>query len=323
VSLLRPNGPAPTLMTVGVLFIMYRQRWRAVLEAAVAALAIVLVVNVGLARATGESFEGWGFYSSSMFIYDIGAVLHEDLAPPRVRSQAEPPPEVDPEEWVVHPSEKITPSERKTLAQFCDVDEWGRLYSPQLLLYWHTKHSHWERLDQPGKRSELAKVWRNIVLRNPWVSLRHHVSVARIGWLVDADGYRADIYARRARSAEIHMRVWNPVPRLTYTLARLVQATIDDTDFRCLTVHPALATYASLFFFALFGVQRRSIGALAVATPLVINWLATMAFCMAQDVRYFYASFLILPFALALPWTARSGLDPAPIRPVAGSGNRA
>jgi hypothetical protein len=315
VALLRPNGPAPALVTAVVLLACYPKTWRPLLAASAGAVSLMLFVNVGLARASHESFEGLGVYNASPFIYDIGAILHSDIGTHRKKpkkSHAHADDDDDDEDvelyWV---NEAVTPDERAALAQFDDATEWALLYQPQLYPYWHTKHDHWSRLDDPKKRDEFMRLWFALARRNPGTLLHHRMLTARIGWLMAADSYTASIYAHRVLPDRLGQVFEPPFPWLTRSVRHLLWATVDDGSLRPFIAHPAFASYLAFLFFALTAVRRRSARFLAVAAPLASNWAATMAFCMAQDARYFYSAFVVLPFALGLPWTTARG-EPTP-----------
>jgi hypothetical protein len=322
VALLRPNGPAPAFVTVCALLGCYPKLWRSLLVASAGATFLVLFVNVGLARATHQSFDGMGVYNASPFIFDIGAVLHQDLEVRRVedhskhkKKKAKDSTRNDDEEEdkvvLVWQNERVTPEERAALAQFDDVVEWALLYENRYFPYWHTTRDHWRRLDDPAKRSELMRVWFALARRNPDVILHHRMQTARIGWLIANDDYRASIYALRVQPERLGRVIEPPFQWITRVVRSVLWVTVDNSRWQPFIAFPALATYVAFFFFALDAVRRRASRFLAVAAPLAANWAATMAFCMAQDARYFYAAFVVLPFALGLPWTA-VGDEPAP-----------
>lgn len=318
VALLRPNGPAPALVTAAVLLGCYPKAWRYLVGASAGALFLVLFVNVGLARASHESFEGSGVYNASPFIFDIGAILNADIEAHRIKKKhgkKSNDPKADDEEEIkfVWLNETVTPQERAVLAQFDDVMEWGLLYENRYFPYWHTRFDHWQRLDDPAKRSELMRMWYTLALRNPRIVLRHRVQTARIGWLIDADYYRASIYAHRVLPERLGKVIDPPFEWLTRLVRLVLGMTVDQEGLQPFIAYPALATYLAFFFFALDAIRRRSARFLAVAVPLAANWAATMAFCMAQDARYFYSAFVVLPFALGVLWTvARDGPETRP-----------
>jgi hypothetical protein len=306
VTLLRPNGPVPAFATALALLVSRSRRWPALLGAATLALTLIVGVQLGLTRATGETFDGWGFYSASPFIWDVGAVLSEEAAPLPpdgsftcedqipVRKGHKPPRR--------HGTRRVTADARTSLALFDDVNEWGRIYTAHTFPYWRTRCAHWARLDLPGERDRFMATWLSLAKRNPWTILQHRINAARIGWIVDSDNYRASVRAERAISPKGTV-IPSPWPALGRLADRVVRATLDNPRTHWLTAHPAPPTYVALLFLSLFAIRRRSPGSVAVLVPLASNWATTMAFCMAQDVRYFYAAFLIVPFAVALPWT--------------------
>jgi hypothetical protein len=320
VALLRPNGPAPALVTAAVLLACYPKQWRSLGVASGGALFVVLFVNVGLSRVSHQSFDGAGVYNASPFIYDIGAVLRADLeerhVPKKHRKKAKEAGDADEDIQLVWRNERVTPYERATLGQFDNVLEWALMYESRLYPYWHTMRDHWRLLDDPEKRSELMHVWFALALRNPGVILHHRIQTARVGWLIHADDYHTSIYGRRVLPERLGRVIEPPFDWVTWIARFVLWETIDNYRWQPVLANPALPTYLAFFFFALVAVRRRSSRFLAVATPLAANWAATMAFCMAQDVRYFYSAFVVLPFALGLPWTAARA-EPGP-RPESG-----
>jgi hypothetical protein len=305
VTLIRPNGPVPALVTASVLLGCYPRVRRPVLIASAGALLVILFVNVGLARATGETFDGAGVYEVSPFIYDIGAILRADLLVHRRAVSMKPgtgtgrgePPELG---WR---NRRVTQQERDVLARFDNVIEWAALYQPNHYPYWHTHLDHWKVLDDPAKRDELMRVWFALARRNPGIVFHHRIATARIGWQIDADDYNATVFAFAPQADRLGYAVDPPSPSLTTSIEGLL-AKVLDPHLTPFIAYPALVTYSTLLLFGFEAVRRRSWRFLAVATPLASNWLATLAFCMAQDARYFYAAFVVFPFACGLPWTA-------------------
>lgn len=289
VALLRPNGPAPALATAALLLVFYRNKWRPLLASLAACLAIYWGTNIGLARVTHLSFVHSGFYAASPFIYDIGAVLHSDLVN-------------DPEnarKGVVAEDGKTTKEERAVLQQFDDVDEWGRIYKNYMIPYWHAKHDNWDLLDQPDKKAELVRTWFSIARRNPGVILEHKVASSRIGWRINS-GVIMETYAPTAK--RLNMDVPHFAPRVTRAMSKFLNW-MQARERRWLFCHPGIWTYGGFLMIASLAIRRRSALTLLIATPMAFNWLSMLAFCMAQNTRYFYSSLVVLPFVVALPWT--------------------
>jgi hypothetical protein len=257
-----------------------------------------------------------GVYNVSPFIWDIGVILHADIEEHHIKKhskdhkKAKQPQVAEVEFRLSWRHETVSPDERPALAQFDDVLEWALLYENRYFPYWHTTRDHWLILDDPQKRSELMRTWFTLALRNPGLVLRHRVQTARIGWLIDADQYRASIYAHRVLPERLGRVIDPPFDWLTRAVRLVLAGTVDDERLQPFIAYPALACYIAFLFFALDALRRRSARYLAVAAPLATNWAATMAFCMAQDARYFYSAFVVLPFALGLPWTTAQG-EPA------------
>lgn len=307
VALLRPNGPVPALGTAVLLLLAFRGAWRRLAVSFAATLAIYLGFNVGLARVVHMSYAHHGFYAASPFIYDLGAVLHTDLIPnpryphatPVIPRQGLPR---DPR--VVAPNGKLTERERAVLRQFDDIDEWARLYNPRLILYWHTRRSNWDLLDRPEKKAELMQVWSSVARRYPGLIIKHKFAASRIGWRIDADDLDPEMETYAPKQKRLDVPVPSIAPALTETANDVLVAIQNDRKLRVLTTMPAIWTYTSLFFVLAFAIKRRSVVELGVGVPLMVNWIATMGACMAQNTRYFYPAYLILPFVALLPWTA-------------------
>jgi hypothetical protein len=314
VALLRPNGPVPAFGTAALLLVAFRKDWRPLAASFAAFVVIFFGTNVGLARAAHMTYVNHGFYSASPFIYDLGAVLHSDLVPDPKNPKAKPvlPRDglpIDPR--VVGRKNKFTREERGVLRQFDDLNEWARLYTPRLILYWHTEKSHWELLDNPEKKAELIDVWSSVARRYPGLILEHKLNAARIGWQIDADDLDPVMETSGPKEKYLGMRVPQFTPRLTEVANDLLEAIQFDRTWRLVTTMPAIWTYSCILFTAAFAMKRRSVRALLVGLPLLLNWVATMAACMAQNTRYFYAAYLVLPFVALLPWTLRR-LGPRP-----------
>jgi hypothetical protein len=297
VALLRPNGVAPAFGGATLLLVRYRKRWRPLLASFGAFLAIYFGTSVGLARATHLSYVHHGFYEASPFIFDLGAVLHSDLVPRPKNPGKQRGGRND--KRVVAENGKVTPEERAVLQQFDDVNEWARLYKAHVIPYWHTKKDHWNLLDRPEKKAELLHAWFSIARRNPGEIIQHKIAASRVGWRIDSS-VNMETFAPEADGFRMHVPEF--APSATRAANRFLEW-MQSTETRWMWCHPGIWTYGSLFLFAVFAIKRSSATALLIASPLVLNWLATMAFCMAQNTRYFYASLLVLPFAASLPWT--------------------
>jgi hypothetical protein len=160
-------------------------------------------------------------------------------------------------------------------------------------------------LDRPEKRAELRRVWFAFARRYPGVILRHKVEAARVGWQIYADDLFVNMETEGPTAKGLKVgNVHKFAPSLTAATDALLTVIQYDGRVRWFATHPAFWTYGCLFLLFALAIRRASARALLVGAPLVLNWFATMAFCMAQNTRYFYASFLVLPFVAILPWTA-------------------
>jgi len=307
VALLRPNGPVPAFGTAVLLWAVYRREWRRLLIVSSAFLAIYFGTNVGLAKATHLSYANSGFYSASPFIYDIGAVLHSDLV---VDPRAKP---TKPkykhrrlvETRIVNRNGKVRPDEWAVLSQFENVHEWGRLYRPDLIPYWHTKKDEWELLDRPEKKAELVRIWFAFARRYPGIILQHKIAASRVGWQIDGDELSVNMETYEPTEKGLKEPVPKFSPALMHAADEVLRVIQRRASVRWFVAHPAIYTYACLFLLAAFAIRRTSWLPLLIGAPLALNWVATMAFCMAQNTRYFYASYLVLPFVAVLSWTAK------------------
>jgi hypothetical protein len=307
VALLRPNGPVPAFGTAVLLWAVFRREWRRLLVVSGAFLAIYLGTNVGLAKATHLSYVNSGFYSASPFIFDIGAVLHSDLVPdPRAKPAKPKYKHRRPVETrIVNRNGKVRPDEWATLTQFENVHEWGRLYRPDLIPYWHTKRDEWELLDRPEKKAELVRVWWAFARRYPGIILQHKIAAASVGWKLAGDDFSVQMETYEPEESRLKQPVPSFSPSLRTAADELLRIIQKKASVRWFVTFPAIYTYACLFLLGAFAIRRTSWLALLIGAPLVLNWVATMAFCMAQNTRYFYASYLVLPFFAVLSWTAK------------------
>jgi len=292
----RPNGPAPAVLTFAALFVVHRGAWRRIAASAVAMLAIVFLVEVPLSIAVGKNHDGENFYRSSPFICDIGAVLSAQGA--------------------------IDERERAVLGQLDDLDEWRDLYDPRSFTYWRTKRAHWASLDVPGMHEQFLRTWFSVARHNLRIVLAHRVRIATIGWrlglapgatyVIPADRVDGRYVPHRPEPAEIGQRRQWESGALNRWATNFVNATVFSNRWDWLFAQPATWMYLTLLLAAVCAVRGRSMRVWIVFVPVVSNWLAAMAFCVAQDVRYFYPGCLVAPFAAGLALLPGKRVAPAP-----------
>ncbi|MGB9754843.1 DUF6020 family protein [Roseiflexus castenholzii] len=277
-ALYRHNGAPTALLILPAWLLVGRQvRWRQVVVIGGVAVALVLLVKVGLYRA-----------------------LDVTPAPPWFVRQAQ----IHQMAAFATQSERLDPGDRALLERLLPLDQWRTrywCYSVFPLLYGNPPPDRGFFDTHVG---EFAALWQRLALRDPATLARHQWCLTTLIWRVtqSAEAYlytwERGFIVREARQLGLAPASIVPSVRDGWVVPWLER--LERPEWVWLVWRPALYLYLALFCAAVAMIRHRSWRLAGLALPVVAQSLIWMLLLTVQDFRFQYPVYIIGLLALGL-----------------------
>lgn len=148
-------------------------------------------------------------------------------------------------------------------------------------------------------KKDFQRLWLKLLITHPKDAIKNSFTMTSIVWQINQplDGYTYTTQ-KGVDPNNFGIRTVSKIPKLNTVIINLIKYT-ESTKYNWLYCRPALSMYLILLFGVIYA-KRKGAHSLIILVPILCNIAGVIIVNPAQDVRYIYSNFLILPFIFLL-----------------------